>query len=91
MDNVKYSIEYEEGRIVETLRIDDYKASKIWEYDDDDEEYVTGDEDFSVQFDAFFDEEICENIANSYDDTCYVDDIDDFVNLCEIDEDDDEY
>ena len=80
---MKYSVEYIDGKFVETLEINNHIATKTWIRKED--EFVDGlcsdDEDFSTQLENFVDESEANDIYNTFDTNTWVADIEDFIEI----------
>ena len=77
---MKYSVEYKDGKFIETLEVDSHTVSKTWHRE---EGTISGlcskDKDFSEQLSELLDEDDCDNVYNSFDNNTWVADIEDFV------------
>ena len=86
---MKYSVEYKDGKYIETLEIKGATVTKTWQYEEGD---VSGlcskDLDFAEQLDATFDESFCNDIYNTFDNNMWVADISDFIDIIDLCNDD---
>lgn len=83
---MKYSVEYKDGKYIETLEINGTTVTKTWQYEESEE--VSGlcskDLDFSEQLGPTFDESFCDDVYNTFDNNMWVADISDFVDISEL-------
>lgn len=77
---MKYSVEFNSGKLVETLEVDGHAAKKTWIREE------TGsiglccyDNDFSEQLRELLDEEQIDYIYDTFDNSTFVSDIEDFI------------
>ncbi len=78
---MEYSIKYENGKFIETLRVDGHTASKTWKREDAFLGLQSRDKDFSEQLEELLDEDQCNDIYNTFDTNMWVSDIEDFIML----------
>lgn len=78
---MKYSVEYSNGKFVETLEVDGHTVSKTWQREYKGE--VTGlcshESDFSEQLAELLDEEQLDYVYDVFDNNMLVADIEDFI------------
>lgn len=78
---MKYSVEYRNGKFIETLEVDSHTVSKTWQREDKGE--ITGlcshDNEFSEQLSEMLDEEQLEYVYDLFDNSMLVADIEDFI------------
>lgn len=78
---MKYSVEFKNGKFIETLEVDNHTATKIWQREN--KGAITGlfchDKDFSEQLEELFDEEQLEFVYDLFDNSMMVSDIEDFI------------
>lgn len=78
---MKYSVEYSNGKFVETLEVDGHTVSKTWQREDKGE--ITGlcshESDFSDQLAELLDEEQLDYVYDVFDNSMLVADIEDFI------------
>ena len=78
---MKYSIEYKDGKFIETLEIDNNTVSKAWQRED--KGSITGlcshESDFSEQLAEILDEEQLDYVYDVFDSSMLVADIEDFI------------
>ena len=78
---MKYSIEYKDGKFIETLEVNETTVKKTWQYVEFEEirGLCTKDLDFSKQLETTFDENFCDDVYNTFDNDMCVSDFSDFV------------
>ncbi len=78
---MKYSVEYKNGKFIETLEVDSHTVSKTWQREDKGE--ITGlcshDNEFSEQLKELLDEDVLDYIYDLFDNSMLVADIEDFI------------
>ena len=78
---MKYSVEYSNGKFVETLEIDNHTVTKTWQREDKGE--ITGlcshEGDFTDQLAEFLDEVQLDYVYDVFDNSMLVADIEDFI------------
>ncbi len=78
---MKYSVEYRNGKFIETLEVDSHTVSKTWQREDKGE--ITGlcshDNEFSEQLEELLDEDILDYVNDLFDNNMLVADIEDFI------------
>lgn len=78
---MKYSVEYSNGKFVETLEVDGHTVSKTWQRED--KGTITGlcshEGDFSEQLAELLDEEQLDYVYDFFDNSMLVADIEDFI------------
>lgn len=79
---MKYSVEYSNGKFVETLEVDGHTVLKTWQRED--KGSITGllcshDKEFSEQLEELLDEEQLDYVNDLFDNSLLVSDIEDFV------------
>lgn len=78
---MKYSVEYSDGKFVETLEVDGHTVSKTWQRED--KGAITGlcshEGDFSEQLAELLDEEQLDYVYDVFDSSMLVADIEDFI------------
>lgn len=78
---MKYSVEYKNGVFRETLEVDGNSVEKYWKREDDGEMVGlrTLDADFSEQLAEVLDEDVCDNIYDTFDNLMLIADMEDFI------------
>lgn len=76
---MKYSVEYKNGTFVETLEVDNVVAIKTWKREEGEFGLICRDEDFCEQFTEFLDEEVCDDIYDTFDGSFLVSDIENLM------------
>lgn len=78
---MKYSVKFNNGKFVETLEIDGHTVTKTWSRENDG--FIAGlcshDNDFSEQLAELLDEEQCDFVYDTFDNSMLVSDIEDFI------------
>ena len=78
---MKYSVEYRNGKFIETLEVDNNIVTKTWQREDKGE--ITGlcshDNDFSEQLEELLDEYVLDHIKDLFDNSMLVSDVEDFI------------
>lgn len=78
---MKYSVEYKNGKFIETLEVDGHIATKTWKRENG--ENIIGlcshDKEFSEQLEELLDEEVLDSVYDLFDDSMLVADIEDFI------------
>lgn len=78
---MKYSVEYKDGKFIETLEVDSHVVTKTWQREDKGE--ITGlssyDNMFSEQLEELLDEDVLDHINDLFDNSMLVADIEDFI------------
>lgn len=83
---MKYSVEYKNGKYIETLEINGATATKTQQYEEggDISGLCSKDLDFSEQLEWTFDESFCDDVYNTFDNNMWLADISDFVEISEL-------
>lgn len=74
---MKYSIEYQNGKFVETLEVDSHVTTKTWKRNG--MGLCSNDRDFAEQLEECLDEEVLDHIADLFDGCMMVSDIEEFI------------
>lgn len=83
---MKYSVEFQDGNFIEILKINSHAATRKWTRVKDSIDIETDDDDFDKQFANVMDEETCCSIRDCFDEQPYVEDMDDFIMLTQLDD-----
>ena len=78
---MKYSVEYKDGKFIETLEVDNNIVTKTWQREDKGEITVlcSHDNDFSEQLEELLDEYVLDHINDLFDNSMLVSDVEDFI------------
>ena len=78
---MKYSVEYKDGKFIETLEVDNNIVTKTWQREDKGE--ITGlcshDNEFSEHLEELLDEYVLDHINDLFDNSMLVSDVEDFI------------
>ena len=86
-EEMKYSVEYENGIFTETLTVNGHEVRKLWKREDggEFEQLCTKNRDFSEQLKEQLDEEVCNSIYEFFDESnMMVADIEDFIAMNDV-------
>ena len=78
---MKYSVEYKNGKFIETLEVDNNIVTKTWQRENKSEITVlcSHDNNFSEQLEELLDEDVLDHINDLFDNSMLVSDIEDFI------------
>lgn len=80
---MKYSIEFKDGKFIETLEVDGHTATKTWKREKDGNLNCLQchDKEFYEQLEEMFEEDVTDGIYETFDNNLWVADIEDFIML----------
>ena len=77
---MKYSVEFNKGKVIETLEVDGHTATKTWVRAEEGQSGLCCyDNDFDEQLSGLLEDEQCDVVFDTFDNSMFVSDIEDFI------------